>query len=112
MGKSGYLQRRKDNIGKGYIAGISLGAQFTQDCFQIALHRKGWGYQRIKDLTALVMEIEDYFMPALTGGMECEVFQCRLDREIEDILKGNQEVIPFEKRYPTIKEGYQGKGNA
>lgn len=27
-----------------------------------------------------------------------------LDRELTDILKGRQELIPFEERYPEIKE--------
>ena len=36
--------------------------------------------------------------------MEADVLRVHLDRELADILKGHQDLIPFEERYPEIKE--------
>lgn len=33
-----------------------------------------------------------------------DVLRVHLDRELADILKGRQDLIPFEERYPEIKE--------
>lgn len=41
--------------------------------------------------------------------VEADVLRVHLDRELADILKGHQDLIPFEERYPEIKEIAYGK---
>lgn len=88
--------------------GIRFGEQRTLDLVEIALHRKwGWGYDRINDLLDFLRELDEYYASAWEMTMESDVFQERLDNELRDIIKDKQELIPFEKRYPEVRQlGY------
>lgn len=87
--------------------GIRFREQRTLDLVEIALHRKGWGYDRITGLLDLLRELDEYYAPAWETQMESDVFQERLDNELRDIVKDRQEFIPFEKRYPEVRQlGY------
>jgi hypothetical protein len=37
-------------------------------------------------------------------GMEQEVYQERMDRELKDLVKGRQEFATFEERYPLVRK--------
>ena len=82
--------------------GIRFGEQRTLDFLECALHRKGWGYDRIMDLLKEMAELDAYYLPAFTAEMESDVYQERLDNELRDIVKNRCEFIPFEKRYPEV----------
>lgn len=87
--------------------GIRFGEQRTLDLMEVALHRKGWGYDRINALLDLMRELDSYYAPAWEMRMESDVYQVKLDNELADILKDKQEMIPFEKRYPEVRQlGY------
>lgn len=84
--------------------GIRHGQQYAIDIVEVALHRQGWGYDRIKRLIDQVTEIADYYAPSMRPGMEQEVFQARMDRELKDLVKGRQEFATFEERYPLVRK--------
>ena len=87
--------------------GIRFGEQRTLDLMEVALHRKGWGFDRINDLLDLMRELDELYSVAWETRMESDVFQEKLDAELRDIVKDRQEFIPFEKRYPEVRQlGY------
>ena len=88
--------------------GMLVGEQYAIDCTMIALHRLGWGYDRIKRLFDLVTELSDYYAETLHLGMEQDVMQERMDRELRGIVKDRQEFADFSARYPDVQTlGYE-----
>lgn len=87
--------------------------QFEYDCWVIALGRYvkvRFGYHRIKELSDLQEQVRREYGAALTQGVEQDVAQEHMDRELEEILRGHAELIPFARRYPEIREiSYGGK---
>lgn len=87
--------------------GIRFGEQRTLDLMEVALHRKGWGYDRINGLLDLMRELDEYYAVAWEMRMESDVYQEKLDNELRSIVGDRQEFIPFEKRYPEVRQlGY------
>ena len=105
MKQSGYLAREAA-IRQAFIeASEQITRQLMQDTLQITLHNQfGFGYERIKKLTDAWTECYLHYHAALERGVEQDVFQEHLDRELRDVLKDNQKLIPFEERYPEIKK--------
>lgn len=102
-----YAQKQQELKRELVRVGIRFGEQRTLDLMEIALHRKGWGYERINALLSLMTELDEYYAPAWETRMESDVYQVKLDAELQDIVKDKQELIPFEKRYPEVKQlGY------
>ena len=88
--------------------GIRFGEQRTLDLMEVALHRKGWGYDRINGLLDLMRELDEYYAVAWEMRMESDVYQEKLDNELRSIVGDRQEFIPFEKRYPEVRRlGYK-----
>lgn len=88
--------------------GIRFGEQRTLDLMEVALHRKGWGYDRINGLLDLMRELDEYYAVAWEMRMESDVYQEKLDNELRSIVGDRQEFIPFEKRYPEVRQlGYK-----
>ena len=79
--------------------------QLMMDTLQITLHEFGWGYDRIMKLTKAWADAYNHYQDTLdVKNVEADVLRVHLDRELADILKGHQDLIPFEDRYPEIKE--------
>ena len=80
--------------------------QLMMDTLQIVLHNElGFGYDRIMRITkAWGCEYNHYHDVFNVKHAEADVLRVHLDRELADILKGHQDLIPFEERYPEIKE--------
>ena len=79
--------------------------QLMMDTLQITLHEFGWGYDRIMKLTKAWADAYNHYHDTLdVKNVEADVLRVHLDRELADILKGHQDLIPFEDRYPEIKE--------
>ena len=79
--------------------------QLMMDTLQITLHEFGWGYDRIMKLTNAWADAYNHYHDTLdVKNAEADVLRVHLDRELTDILKGHQDLIPFEERYPEIKE--------
>lgn len=107
MKRSGYLAKKAIRDQVYETAAVRIEKQFLLDTMQIALHEFGFGYRRIMELTVLWKEVYDRYHPALEGGPESDVWQEKLDGEILDILKGQQELIPFPQRYEYVRRcGY------
>ena len=85
--------------------------QLMMDTLQIVLHNElGFGYDRIMRITkAWGCEYNHYHDVFNVKHAEADVLRVHLDRELADILKGRQELIPFEDRYPEIKEITYGR---
>ena len=84
--------------------------QLMMDTLQITLHEFGWGYDRIMKLTKAWADAYNHYHDTLdVKNVEADVLRVHLDRELADILKGHQDLIPFEERYPEIKEIVYGK---
>ena len=85
--------------------------QLMMDTLQIVLHNElGFGYDRIMRITkAWGCEYNHYHDVFNVKHAEADVLRVHLDRELADILKGRQELIPFEERYPEIKEITYGR---
>lgn len=110
--KSGYLQRQQAALDVMQDISIRQGQQWALDCLLIALHRQGWGFDRIKRLLDATDDIAKYYSPALHPCMEQDVFIARMDDELRDIVKGKQEFYDFSARYPEIKiAGYDKAPN-
>ena len=80
--------------------------QLMMDTLQIVLHNElGFGYERLMRITEAWGSAYNHYRDALNvKHVEADVLRVHLDRELADILKGNQDLIPFEERYPEIKE--------
>lgn len=105
MKKSGYLSR-EEAVRKAFVdASEQITRQLMQDTLQITLHNEfGFGYERIKNLTDAWNECYLTYHAALERGAEQDVFQEHLDRELQDVVKDKQALIPFSERYPDIKK--------
>lgn len=84
--------------------------QFDTDAMQIALHRSGWGYDKIMRLTELVQQVRQEYSPAFQRkNPEADVYQHHMDQELKEISK-KVPIIPFSNRYPELKPvDYKGR---
>lgn len=104
---SDFLKRLSIAFENGSETGERIARQFDIDCFQIALARyqkRHFGFQVIMELSDIAEQVRAEYKPALQGGPEADVYQHHMDQEIQEIIKGNMELIPFEKRYPELKK--------
>ena len=89
-----------------------LTEQFMEDTLVCALRRSGYGYKRVCDMLTLWGEIRKEYAPALLPQThkEADVAQEHMDRELCGLCEGYQEIIPFKKRYPELKDiTYEGR---
>lgn len=102
-----YLKRIHAAFQAGAETGERIARQFDIDCFQIALARyqkRHFGFQVIMELSDPAEQVRAEYKPALQGGPEADVYQHHMDQELEAIIKGNMELIPFSTRYPELKK--------
>lgn len=99
-----YLRARDDRDQEFFRRGMRLGEQFTLDMMQITLNEMyGFGYDRLKKLVDGIRENGNYYEDILHVCMEQDVKREQLDRHLERIVQGHQELIPCESRYSEIK---------
>lgn len=87
---------------RGAQAGELFGQQFAIDLLQIALHRHGWGYERVRKLLDEMRALSDYYDPAFYPNPEQEVWQERMDAELRDLIKDKARCYTFAERHPII----------
>ena len=108
-----FLKRLSTAFENGSETGERIARQFDIDCFQIALARyqkRHFGFQVIMELSDLAEQVRAEYKLALQGGPEADVYQHHMDQELSEIIKGNMDLIPFEKRYPELKkQRYEGR---
>lgn len=105
MKKSGLLQRQAENRAKVSSQAQHIERQLMLDTAQIALHKLGWGYDRIYRFSQEWMALREYYAEAFRPqNPEADVYREHLDAEITDILKDKAKLIPFDDRYPEVKK--------
>ena len=110
MKQSGYMAKQLAMRQALIDATERVTQQLMMDTLQITLHEFGWGYDRIMKLTKAWADAYNHYHDTLDlKNVEADVLRVHLDRELADILKGHQDLIPFEDRYPEIKEIVYGK---
>lgn len=114
MGKqSGFLMKQQQIQDNVMRAASHLTEQFMLDTLQIAISRGfGFGYARQKELIELWEAVRNEYRAAVDPKHpEADVAQEHMDREIQEIVKDNQEFYPFSERYPELRElSYEPKG--
>jgi hypothetical protein len=110
MAKNDLVRRLNQQFDLGARIGIDIGKQMALDCFQIALHRQGWGYDRIFALTKQAGEVYSNYEGAFDRkNVEADVLREHMDAELADAVKKKGEVVPFEERYPDVYKITYGK---
>ena len=107
MGKqSGFLQRERQHRKLLMEINQHVERQRCMDCFQIALRRKGYSYNKIKELTDLWMQTVEEFAGAFHGGKnpEADYLRVKMDEALAEFIAPHQEFVPFPKRYPDLRE--------
>lgn len=104
MGKrSGYLERKKNEIGVYRQAEKETYIQFMSDMFQIALNdpevmgKDVLGEGRIRRVVAAASKNFDTFHGALENIQEADYIQEKLDQRLGRIFK--EKLVPFCERY-------------
>ena len=89
--------------------GMEVGMQKMADFFAIALNdpkvlgKSVLGRKRLEPVLLRVHDLCDEFAPAFTVQDEADYMQDKLDRLLRQIY-GDEEFVPFEERYPAIKQ--------
>lgn len=97
------LARRIDSARRdGLRQGLKMGHQYIADVMIVCLHKRGWGYDRIKSLLDDMDKSADYYADAFIKCMEQDARQEQLDNEIRAVVKDRQEFYPFAERYPNV----------
>lgn len=109
--QSEYLKRRDAQLDAVFWAGAAMAAQFAVDTLQMTMHQQeGWGYDRIMRVTHEWMETQREYRPALNcKDPAADVCQEHMDRVLKEIIRGKQELYPFESRYPELKKIKYGR---
>lgn len=86
--------------------GTDCEAIYCIDTLIITLQEEyGWGYDRLMNLMVQWDRNRKKFQEAINpDNVEADVAQDHIDRIMERIIRGKQEMIPFQERYPTLKK--------
>ena len=106
MGKqSGLIQKHEQEKDDLLEKSQGIIIQYMVDTLQITLRKRGWGYDRIMELTKDWMETRNEFKEAIEPMKpECDVKQEEMQRWFKDIC-ANKKIKPLEfyERYPFLK---------
>ena len=109
--QSGYVLRQQAFVDEAMRAAERAARQFDVDTWQIALSRYpklDLGYQRIMEIAELAEQVRAEYAGAIERGVEQDVYRHHLDQELMGIMAGREGFIPFERRYPQLREiGYE-----
>lgn len=106
MKKNAYLEKQRADK-KAFMNSVELIVkQYCIDTLTITLHAEyGWGYDRLMmlmdDWAASRKKYQEAINP---DDVEADVAQEHIDRILTQIIRGKQDLIPFEERYPTLKK--------
>lgn len=102
--KNDLIRRRSAECAEYLHLGQDCGQQQVLDAVMIWLHRRGWGMKRIGQLYDGVNDTLNEFAPAYRPGMEQDVWQERMDRELRAACGDDARFRPFAVRYPMVKQ--------
>ena len=106
MKKNAYLEKQRADK-KAFMNSVELIVkQYCIDTLIITLQEEyGWGYDRLMNLMVQWDRNRKKFQEAINpDNVEADVAQDHIDRIMERIIRGKQEMIPFQERYPTLKK--------
>lgn len=104
--QSGFLKRQEAKQEDMSMKIQLTTRQFMIDTLQATLREdKGWGYDRIMELTNLWEKRRAEYQPAIDPRDKmCDVKQEHLQRVFEDICASKKvQPVPFRERYPYLK---------
>lgn len=107
MGKTSGMQAYAERYAQARVESAQrLISQYMIDTLQMTLHQtEGWGYERIVRLCDAWQHIRDEYRPAINpSDPAADVMQEHMDRVMEQIISGKQELIPFAARYPELRK--------
>lgn len=109
---SSYLARQRAQAQRTSDAAQRLMIQYMLDTLQMTLHQtEGWGYDRIMRLCNAWTQVRREYSPSMNpSNPEADVYQEHMDRVMRQIIRDKQDLIPFEARYPELKEIKYRKG--
>lgn len=105
---NGYLDKLEANKQDMLIKMQAVTRQFMMDTLDITLHEDfGFGYDKIKAVNDKWGETYAAYFGALTVDQEADVCQEKMDRAMQDIIKGKGPFYSFRERYPEVRQlGY------
>ena len=104
-----YAQRQAASRQAYLDIGVEVGMQKMADFFAIALNdpsvlgKSVLGRKRLEPVLLRVHDLCDEFAEAFTVADEADYMQDKLDRLLRQIY-GDSDFVPFEERYPAIKQ--------
>lgn len=105
MKQSGYLAKQQEIQNRIMHAAEAMAKQYMVDTAQIALHRLGWGFDRIMRFSEEWQAVREEYRPALDPkNPEADVEQEHMDMALSRIINGRMDLIPFYERYPGLKK--------
>lgn len=105
--QSGYMKRQEAKQEDMSMKIQMITRQFMVDTLQIALREdKGWGFDRIMELTDLWEKRRKEYSPAIDPRHKmCDVKQEHMQRVFRDICASKKiEPMSFKERYPYLKD--------
>lgn len=108
MGVNSYLQQIERAKQDALIKMQHIMRQYMLDTLDITLHEDfGFGYDKIKAVNDKWGETYAAYLGAMTVDQEADVCQEKLDRALQDIIKGKGPFYSFRERYPEVRQlGY------
>ena len=112
--KNPYLEKQQAVYQGMLDVGMDVGFQKCWDLVQLALRdpevvgKDTFGKERMKRLYKGLKKKEHDFGGALTGGVDADYLQEKLDANLREIWGDG--LYPFEERYPYIKQTNYKKG--
>lgn len=108
MGVNSYLQQIERAKQDALIKMQHIMRQYMMDTLDITLHEDfGFGYEKIKAVNDKWGETYAVYFGAMTIDPEADVYQEKMDRALQDIIKGKGPFFPFRERYPEVRQlGY------
>lgn len=109
--KNDFQEKQRQRDRKFFNAGMNFGLQLANDFFQMTIHDKTvmgsrvMGRSMIERIAAHTVELDDHFSNAFGDDVEADYLQEEMDGVLREIF--GDDLIPFAKRYPTVKQyGY------
>lgn len=108
MTKNAYLARQREAMMQCVLKGADFGNQQSCDVMCIALHRMGWGKERLLRLRTEMTGVVKEFRLAWGNEPETDYIRHKLDEELRAIF--GDDVVEFKDRYPYQKDWDYSKG--
>lgn len=107
MAKNGLLERVEIARRLGREEGLEIESQFMADVACVVLHQEfGFGQERMRKFISELSKAHDEYESVFRvkkDNPECDYLRVALDRILQECIPP-EEFVPFNDRYPKIKE--------